>query len=858
MPVLRYPVKLPEFPLCHACVVASRPGLSSCSRWPAGSIPTRPVPESEVSTAQGPATKAAQEAQINGLIDALYAPQEQGAVKSQFARIKARWRATTAEAQTSIVTFVQTLLADLENGDLEDPNGAQPPSTADALASLVNAVAQFGGLPAPIPPSNPLGGDGAVAVVGPAGGTVVTASGFGGVQFPAGALPANVIVVVNRLPNPVTPTTGPLPTTFDQYPLFYEFSTTPPVAQFAQDVMVGICQLEVGEPFGPPTQTVASRLQLAHPNPAAPTTVELLAREPAPFLSCAGVVLAEARERRQGEGVLANAFHVIKGLGTRAVAVFRPTPLYAVHGGLGGKTKSFSPFAAVDPGIQIVGVCGTPMSGVSQTYATVDVAMAGVLPGGIIKLCPQTIVVPGAFVMPNKSLTIEAEIPSNKPQFIVNGPGIQWAFVHLGAPDLVVFRNLSFTLTGGAIGAIDIGLVGNSPTPWKEVLVENSVFNLQSGAGRAVRVFSSTRPNPKVTIQGNQMSGGVFPIVTLSGSATSTIEVLSNSFTGMVGIAGALIQSEANVLVDGNTFSGGGCGFQGGCISLFSVANALVQNNTMTLGPPLQTGIKFTLSSGTITQNSITGVGGGGPPSAEASYATPFGGIVITPPTQTDANGISSSTVSVTQNTVTNAVAGLRVVGGGSAVTGSNNVFSNVHSALRLDNTSASPSSLVMNLSDFTTYFRPISFLGAGISPNTINGTCNWWGSAAGPQNLMPGTPSTIYSPWATGPIANGAGGLCAGTIPTLSAINCSQESSLQSLNSSTPTTVEFINASPQTIRIYWQNFAGQRVLYNTLVPGQAYVQPTFVTHPWVATNTSDQCVAIYQPAASHSRAIVP
>lgn len=313
--------------------------------------PTRPLSESGALTAQGPASQAALEAQINGLITALYPPQEQGDVVRDFARIKAQVASgRTADAQTSIVTFVQTLLGDLAAGDLEDPNGAQPPSTADALASLVNSVAQFGGLPAPIPPSNPLGGDGAVAVVGPAGGTVVASSGFGGVQFPPGALPANVIVVVSRLPNPTTPATGPLPTTFAQYPLFYDFSTTPPVAQFAQPVLVGICQLEVGQPFGPPTQTVANRLQLAHPNPANPTTVELLAREAAPFVDCSGVTLAQARQQRQGEGILASALGRIRDLGTRALATFRPTPLYAVHGGLGGKTTSFSPFGAVDPG----------------------------------------------------------------------------------------------------------------------------------------------------------------------------------------------------------------------------------------------------------------------------------------------------------------------------------------------------------------------------------------------------------------------------------------------------------------------------------------------------------------------------
>ena len=310
--------------------------------------PTRPLTESGLTTAQGPATQAALEAQITGLINALYAPTEQGTVMQQFARIKAQLASgRTTDAQASIVTFVQTVLGDLADGDLEDPNGGQPPTTADALASLVNSVAQFGGLPAPVPPA--LGGDQALAVVGPTGGTVVTSSGFGGVVFPPGAVPENTIVVVSRLPNPAQPNVGPLPTTFNQYPLFYDFSTTPHVAQFAQPVTVAICQLEVGAPFGPPTQTVADRLQLAHPNPANPSTLELLPREAVSFIDCDDVSLAQARQR-QGEGILASALGTLRGLGTRALAPFRPTKLYAVHGGLGGKTTSFSPFGAVDPG----------------------------------------------------------------------------------------------------------------------------------------------------------------------------------------------------------------------------------------------------------------------------------------------------------------------------------------------------------------------------------------------------------------------------------------------------------------------------------------------------------------------------
>ena len=82
------------------------------------------------------------EAQINGLINALYAPTEQGAIKAQFARIKAQVASNRSDdAEASIVTFVQMLLGDLSAGDLQDPNGDQPPSTADALASRVASTA---------------------------------------------------------------------------------------------------------------------------------------------------------------------------------------------------------------------------------------------------------------------------------------------------------------------------------------------------------------------------------------------------------------------------------------------------------------------------------------------------------------------------------------------------------------------------------------------------------------------------------------------------------------------------------------------------------------------------------------------
>ena len=738
-------------------------GLLACGE----PTPTRPSRTPAPSASKGPADPAALEARINGLINALFAPKDQGDFFKAFARIKSQIASgRTTDAQASIVAFVKTLLDAQQGGGLQDPNGAQPPTIADALRDLVNSVSQFGGLPPPLPASNPFAGDGAVAVVGPAGGTVVSSSGFGGVGIPAGALPADVIMVVARLPNPVTPGAGPLPTTLTQYPLFYDFSTTPAVAQFAVPVTVGICQLEVGEPFAPPTQAVADRLQLAHPNPASPATVQLLERTPAGFIHCNGITLSAAGLEAPDRSLGARALGLLAAGGSRVWSLLRPSVAYAVHGGLGGKTTSFSPFAAVDPGLMTVGVCPTPMSGVLATYPTVDIAIANSAPGGDIRICPQTINVPATYLV-DKPLTIEGDNPANPPQFLVNGATTPIGFrVNPVLQGLVTFRSLVFTLSNGASSAIDAG-TGSPAASWWQVVVENSQFTLPAGQGAAVRVFQTSVPNPKVTIQNNQLSRGTIPIQTLTSSPTSTIEVLSNTFGGG-SLASVVVQNEAAARVEGNTFTGG-CGL--GCITIVNVANGVVRNNTLTFPASFNSpyGILVTFNPATppittsVIGNSIVGTGGGGLPSDPLSYAIDAAAIFVGDLVGT--NGVHSTTVTVSGNTISNAAAGIRASGGGVTITGANNVISNVLAGLRLDNTSPAASSLTIASSDFTSYFTPITFTGPSVPLSTLVATCNWWGSAAGPQNITPGTLISMLSPFATAPVANGAGGQCNGTI---------------------------------------------------------------------------------------------
>ncbi|MFN2602924.1 MAG: RCC1 domain-containing protein [Gemmatimonadaceae bacterium] len=167
--------------------------------------------------------------------------------------------------------------------------------------------------------------------VGAAGGTVVTPSGAAGVVIPAGTFTQPVMVTVTKLDTSPTPGTGPLPTNLKQYGPYYDFTTSPQVAQFGDSARVGVCQVtDPSSPLYPPEPH--DRLRLAH---TVNGQLELLDRvDVTDFLRCNNVSASTAT------GGLSKIVSNIANF-------FRAKPLYAAHGGLGGKVKSFSPFGAV-------------------------------------------------------------------------------------------------------------------------------------------------------------------------------------------------------------------------------------------------------------------------------------------------------------------------------------------------------------------------------------------------------------------------------------------------------------------------------------------------------------------------------
>jgi len=196
-------------------------------------------------------------------------------------------------------------------------SAADQPADIDQLLTDAFATA---GLPDPGIEAANFTTDGLLAVVRAAGGTFTTASTLAGISIPNGAAPRTTLLAVRRLPDSsaYAPKAGPLPTALDQYPLFFDFSFTPDVTLSA-DGIIGLCQLSDPASAYYPGDLVFGRLQLAHPDPADRSQIELLELVDAPFLVC-----------------------------DDATASARDAALLLRRGGIGGRVRKFSPFAAVD------------------------------------------------------------------------------------------------------------------------------------------------------------------------------------------------------------------------------------------------------------------------------------------------------------------------------------------------------------------------------------------------------------------------------------------------------------------------------------------------------------------------------
>lgn len=172
-------------------------------------------------------------------------------------------------------------------------------------------------------------------VVGPGGGTVVTNTGFAGLDIPEGALDDDALIIAERIE--VTDPSECLPSELQQAEGCYRFDTDPDLGavngrdSFNAEVVVGVC-------LDPDVEgsAVGDQFQLHGADPVdAAQGVVALQNVSAPFLECGGFdALASSGEAGWLEGLA-----VLAGGGLhRAAGWLVPDPLWASHSGRGGTT----------------------------------------------------------------------------------------------------------------------------------------------------------------------------------------------------------------------------------------------------------------------------------------------------------------------------------------------------------------------------------------------------------------------------------------------------------------------------------------------------------------------------------------
>lgn len=91
----------------------------------------------------------------------------------------------------------------------------------------------------------------------------------------------------------------------------------------------------------------------------------------------------------------------------------------------------------------------------------------------------------------------------------------------------------------------------------------------------------------------------------------------------------------------------------------------------------------------------------------------------------------------------------------------------------------------------------------------------------------------------------------------SISSSGCGGEANLRSQSGTSPSTILFVNEKTVPVKVYWLNYSGAREYFFGLDPNQSLTQPTFITHPWVVTDSNDVCLDVFVSNAQTSSAIL-
>lgn len=209
-----------------------------------------------------------------------------------------------------------------------------PDTPANLLKFITTLYCFTGAAPPPNFPTGPIDpNEFAIAVVTPTSGDVLVrpASRHGAIFIPSRSAPTTTTITVIKLPD----SPGPLFTSLNQYPLFYEFSASPEVT-FTKFLTAGVCPKSSSFP-------PSSTLRLAHNTGSTFGDVEILPPATAQVV-CTDLAFSPLRGNGFMDGALASLAQALLPTELQAASAALSTT------GVGGTLKHLSPFGSVDPG----------------------------------------------------------------------------------------------------------------------------------------------------------------------------------------------------------------------------------------------------------------------------------------------------------------------------------------------------------------------------------------------------------------------------------------------------------------------------------------------------------------------------
>jgi hypothetical protein len=265
-----------------------------------------------------------------------------------------------AQAKKHLNDLIKHILQETPKHMEDDPPDGESPDAAASRLIQYMLLYIYGGPDSEPPPYFP-GADNAVGLLTPNNAlTLITDEGGAGVHFDKGSTDVDRIIIITQNPEPWGECDGPLYTTLCQYPLYFDIQSFPDDNKLLKIAIASVCHPKVGEPYGPPSETVHDRLRLAHTAPEDEgdyvpggtvlkdegNDIEILPYMSQTFHACVDVEYdpppGDFYEYETG------ALQQLKHLAIRAGKFFLPKSAYAIDQGGGGGFELFSPFNNVD------------------------------------------------------------------------------------------------------------------------------------------------------------------------------------------------------------------------------------------------------------------------------------------------------------------------------------------------------------------------------------------------------------------------------------------------------------------------------------------------------------------------------